>query len=151
VSLSIPAIGVDKPLVDLAQNPDGTVQVPPLEDPESKPGWYDKSPEPGTLGPSIILGHVDSREFGPGSFYDLGSLQPGDQIEVTRSDGTVAVFAVDGVRSYLKDEFPTREVYGNLDHAGLRLITCGGVFDAEARSYESNVVAFASLVSSRAA
>ena len=45
--------------------------------------------------------------------------------------------------------FPTLEVYGNIDHAGLRLITCGGVFDPDAGSYESNVVAFASLVGTR--
>ncbi len=39
----------------------------------------------------------------------------------------------------------------NLDHAGLRLITCGGVFNAAQRSYESNIVVFASLVSTHPA
>jgi len=50
-----------------------------------------------------------------------------------------------------KSNFPTLEVYGNLDHAGLRLITCGGEFDPDARSYESNVIVFASLSGSRSA
>jgi hypothetical protein len=84
-------------------------------------------------------------------FYDLGTLTPGDTVEVTRDDGTVAVVTVDVVRSYPKESFPTVEVYQNLNHAGLRLITCGGTFDPAKSSYENNIVVFATLSSSRPA
>lgn len=151
VAVSVPAIGINSPLIELGRNPDGTVEVPSLDDPDSKPGWYRNSPSPGTLGPAIILGHVDSRAFGPGVFYSLQNLQPGDTVDVTRADGTVAEFSIDSVRTVQKSDFPTLEVYGNLDHAGLRLITCGGEFDPNARSYESNIIVFASLVGSRSA
>ena len=151
VSLSIPALGVTSSLLQLGLNPDGSVAVPDLNDPDSKAGWYKYSPTPGSMGPAIILGHIDSAKYGPGVFYHLGDLQPGNLINITRGDGTVAVFRVDGVRSYPKNDFPTPTVYGNLDYAGLRLITCGGVFDPDAHSYESNIVAFASLVSSHRA
>ncbi|GAA2015413.1 class F sortase [Nakamurella flavida] len=151
VSLSVPAIGVTSALLDLGLNDDGTVEVPPLDEPESKAGWYRNSPDPGSLGPSIILGHVDSKKYGPGVFYELGALKPGDTIEVTRQDNTVAVFTIDAVRSYPKSDFPTLDVYGNLDHAGIRLITCGGEFDPAASSYESNIIAFGTLTSSRPA
>lgn len=144
-TLSIPAIGVASALVELGRNPDGTVEVPSLDDPDAKPGWYRDSPAPGALGPAIILGHVDSRRFGPGVFYRLGDLHPGDAVEVTRADGTVAGFAVDTVEVVAKRDFPTLAVYGNLDHAGLRLITCGGEFDPDAGSYESNIIVFATL------
>ena len=150
-ALSVPAIGISSPLIELGRNADGTVEVPSLDDPNSKPGWYRNSPAPGTLGPAIILGHVDSREFGPGVFYSLQNMKAGDSIEVSRADGTVAEFVVDKVESVQKSEFPTLEVYGNLDHSGLRLITCGGEFDPDARSYESNIIVFASLAGSRAA
>ena len=150
-ALSVPAIGISSPLIELGRNADGTVEVPSLDDPNSKPGWYRNSPAPGTLGPAIILGHVDSREFGPGVFYSLQNMKAGDNIEVSRADGTVAEFVVDRVESVQKSEFPTLEVYGNLDHSGLRLITCGGEFDPDARSYESNIIVFASLAGSRAA
>jgi len=100
------------------------------------------------VGPAILLGHIDSKKYGPGVFYDLGRLKPGQEVDVTRQDGTVAVFAIDQVRVYPKDNFPTKDVYGNIDHAGLRLITCGGTFDPTKHSYESNIVAYASLVSS---
>ena len=147
-ALRIPALGVTSPMLDLGLLPDGTIATPPLDDPESKAGWYTGSPAPGTQGPSIVLGHVDSKKYGPGVFYELGALKPGDTIEITRADRTVAVFRVDAVRSYPKASFPTEEIYGNLDHAGLRLITCGGTFDPAKGSYESNIIAFASLVGS---
>ncbi len=56
------------------------------------------------------------------------------------------MFEVTGVRRYPKDRFPTQLVYGNTDHAALRLITCGGSFDYSTGHYRDNVVVFASLV-----
>ena len=50
------------------------------------------------------------------------------------------------MEQYPKDAFPTERVYGDIDHAGLRLITCGGAFDRAARSYRDNVVVYAGLV-----
>ncbi len=147
VSLSIPTLDVQSPVIQLGRNPDGSIEVPDLNDPDSKAGWYRNSSAPGTAGPSVIVGHVDSSEYGPGVFYRLGDLRPTDTIEVTRADGIVAAFRVDAVRSYRKDSFPTLSVYGNIDHAGLRLITCGGGFDASAGSYDSNLVAYATLIS----
>lgn len=106
---------------------------------------------PGQLGPSTIIGHVDSAAYGPGVFFKLGSLRQTDTIQITRSDGQVAAFEVERVVEYKKSEFPTDEVYGNIDHAGLRLITCGGDFDSSTRSYASNIVAYATLVSAHGA
>lgn len=150
VSLHVPSIGVTSDLLQLGLNPDHSVQVPPLSR-DSKAGWYQYSPTPGQLGPSVILGHVDSAEYGPGIFFRLGAMRPGDTVEVTRSDRTVAVFRVDKVVSYPKDHFPTFEVYGNTDHAALRLITCGGKFDFSTHNYLSNIVVYASLTSSHPA
>ncbi|HZH18936.1 MAG TPA: class F sortase [Geodermatophilus sp.] len=148
VSMAIPSIGVRSDLLRLGVNGDGTVEVPPLA-PDDQAGWYQRGPAPGAVGPAVVLGHVDSAEWGPGVFFDLGALRPGDEITVTREDGSAAVFAVDRVERHRKDDFPTIEVYGNTDDAQLRLITCGGAFDPDARSYEDNVVAFASLVGTR--
>jgi sortase (surface protein transpeptidase) len=148
VTLEIPAIKVRSGLLQLGLNPDRTVQVPPLAR-DSQAGWYRYSPTPGQLGPSVILGHVDSAEYGPGIFYRLGALRPGNTVTVTRADRSTAVFRVDRVVSYPKDHFPTLEVYGNTDNSQLRLITCGGKFDFSAHSYQDNIVAFATLVSSR--
>ena len=61
-----------------------------------------------------------------------------------RADGTLAVFLVTSVRTYRKDRFPTKSVYGPTPDAELRLITCGGTFDPGLHSYLSNVVVYAS-------
>ncbi|MDQ1739019.1 MAG: hypothetical protein QOE53_671 [Pseudonocardiales bacterium] len=150
VRLEIPQLSVSSDLLQLGLNPDQTVQVPPLGR-DSRAGWYKYSPTPGQLGPSVLLGHVDSAEYGPGVFFKLGALRPGSTVSVTRSDRSTAVFRVDRVVSYPKDRFPTLEVYGNTDSAQLRLITCGGKFDLSSHNYENNIVAFATLVSSHPA
>jgi hypothetical protein len=153
ISISIPAIGVSSRLLYVGLNPDGTVQVPPLNDPPltNEAAWYKYSPAPGQLGPSVIEGHVDSLSGGPSVFFRLGALEPGDLVYITLADRQVAVFKITGVRLYPKDQFPTSTVYGNTDYAALRLITCGGSFDEQSHHYRSNIVAFASLVSSHPA
>jgi hypothetical protein len=150
VSVNLPSIGVTSDLMRLGLNDDGTVQVPPLER-EDRAGWYERGPAPGALGPAVILGHVDSAQYGPGVFFDLGAVQPGDTVEVARADGSVVAFVVDRVEVHPKEEFPTIDVYGNTDDSQLRLITCGGDFDSSARSYEDNVIVFATLSGTRPA
>jgi sortase (surface protein transpeptidase) len=150
VSVNIPAIDVTSELTRLDLNDDGSVQVPPLEA-DDKAGWYQRGPAPGAVGPAVLLGHVDSAQWGPGVFFELGALQPGDEVEVARADGTVAVFTVDRVERHPKDDFPTIAVYGNTPDAQLRLITCGGDFDSGVRSYEDNIIAFATMTGTRPA
>lgn len=142
VGVRIPSIGVDAPMLDLGLLPDRTLEVPTTA---ADVGWYETSPTPGELGPSILAGHVTYN--GPAVFLRLGELGPGDIVEVDRADGSTAVFEVTEVGEYDKDEFPTVDVYGSTDHAGLRLITCGGAFNPEIGHYDSNVIAFAELVS----
>ena len=147
VRLQIPSIGMDSELMDLGLQADGTLEVPPSGFPA---GWYTGAPTPGELGPAIIAGHVD---WGgqPGVFFDLRELSADDEIVITRQDGSAARFRVTSVERFAKDAFPTQAVYGDLDHAGLRLITCGGSFDRQMRSYVDNLVVFAELVGGESA
>ena len=150
VSLAIPAIGVHTSIINLGLDPHHTLQVPPLtQKGVQEAGWYDLGPAPGQLGPAVIAGHVDSYQ-GPGVFFRLGALRPGDQIHITRADHTVAIFRVDAVDEYRKASFPARQVYGPVGYAGLRVITCGGRFDYQTGHYLSNIVIYATLTSSRA-
>lgn len=150
VWLDIPAIGVHSGLLQLGLNPDGTMQVPPLFALPSEAGWYKYSVTPGQIGPSIIVGHVDTYR-GPSVFFSLDALQPGDTVDVTLADRTLAIFRVTSVRSYLKTSWPWRTVFGPTSYAGLRLITCGGAFDASTGHYLSNIVVYASLAGSQRA
>ena len=146
VRLRIPAIGVNTRLKHIGLTSTGQIATPPLVR-DSHAYWLTVSPTPGELGPATIIGHVDSAAAGPGVFFNLGELRQRDPIDITLADGITARFEVERVAEYKKARFPTRQVYGNIDHAGLRLITCGGTFDSAAGSYESNIVVYAALVS----
>lgn len=67
-------------------------------------------------------------------------------MRVEHEDGSTPLFRVTATARSTKDQFPTELVYGDIDHAGLRLITCGGSFDRAARSYEDNLVVLAEAV-----
>jgi sortase (surface protein transpeptidase) len=143
VSLTIPLIGVKTTLITLGLAAGGALQVPSTT---SVAGWYTGSPRPGAIGSAIIVGHIDSVS-GPGVFFRLSELRRGDDVYVARADGTTAEFRVTSVQSYLKDRFPTHEVYGPTPDAELRLITCGGAFDPATGHYLSNIVVYATEVS----
>jgi sortase (surface protein transpeptidase) len=145
VRVQIPAIGVNSGLMALGLQADGTLQVPPSGFPA---GWYTGAPTPGQLGPAIIVGHIDWGGH-EGVFYHLRDLRPGDEVAVARVDGTTATFRVTQVQEYPKRSFPTNAVYGDINHPGLRLITCGGAFDQQAHSYVDDTVVYADLVGSR--
>ena len=142
VSLTIPLIGVRTNLITLGLARGGAMQVPSST---TVAGWYTGSPRPGSIGSAIIVGHIDS-ETGPGVFYRLSELRSGDDVFVKRADGTTAEFRVRSIQTYLKDQFPTEEVYGPTPDAELRLITCGGAFDSATGHYLSNIVVYATEV-----
>lgn len=145
--LSIPAIDIKHShLAAYGTDANGAVDVPPATG-GVPAGWYTGSPTPGQLGPSVIVGHTDAAKDGRSIFFRLGELRPGDKVEVTRADHTVATFRVDSLENYPKAKFPTQTVYGNINHAGLRLISCIGKFDKTTGHYLDNIVVYAHLIS----
>ena len=147
--LSIPAINVQAPILDVGLADDGSVDVPPL-DRHNEAGWFDGGPTPGQFGPALIVGHADTRT-GPSVFHALPRLKPGQRIEVQRADRSVAVFEVNSVEKYDKSKLPGRRVYGDYSRPSLRLMTCGGRWLGGRLGYQDNVVVFASLVSTKRA
>jgi len=140
--LRISKINVDASFVELGLSPNNEIEVPKSFE---RVGWYVHGPTPGELGPAVVLGHVDSYQ-GPAVLFYLGQLEPGDTIEIDREDGTTATFRVDKLERYPQSNFPTSLVYGDIDHAGLRLITCSGSYDRQQQRYDQNLIVYASLV-----
>ena len=132
-------------MITLGLRWDGSLAVPPNA---YSSGWFTGSPTPGQRGPAIVTGHVHWNGRA-GVFTDLSRLRFDDRIIVDRQDGSTAVFRVTRVSRFTKASFPTALVYGDIDHVGLRLITCDG-FDPAKHAYLDNVVVFAMLVALRA-
>lgn len=146
VRVRIPAIDVSTDVIDLGLQKDRRMEVPQNG---RDVGWYTGAPTPGELGPAVLAAHVTWSKK-PAVFFDLGGMKRGQRIEVDRTDGSTAVFEVTKIGQYPKADFPTEEVYGSVDHAALRVITCGGVLDGETGHHVDNVVVFAKLVDSKA-
>jgi sortase (surface protein transpeptidase) len=139
--LRIPKIEVDTSLIQIGLQANGALDMPAAFD---VAGWYNHSPTPGEIGPSVIAGHVDSPN-GIAIFWRLRELVPGDTIQIDRADGSTAAFTVTKLEQYPQDSFPTESVYGNIDYVGLRLITCGGTFNTTTGHYSDNIVVYATL------
>lgn len=142
LSVEIPSIGVATGrLVDLGLAGDRALEVP---DDAHTAGWFELSPTPGEVGPSVIAGHVNYASE-QGVFARLGEVRTGERIIVHRADGAGAVFTAYRVDRYAKSAFPTGKVYGDTEFPELRLITCGGAFDRSSGQYRDNVIVFARL------
>lgn len=140
--VEIDALGTTSSLIPLRLREDGTLQVPTVA---SQAGWFSQGVVPGEPGPAVIVGHLDSY-FGPAVFARLGELRPGDEIRVARTDGSIVTFKTTRVDQYPKDFFPTGLVYSDTSESELRLITCAGNFDRSQRSYQDNIVVYATKV-----
>lgn len=143
ISLSLPSLGVQADVHPIGIN-DGVLEVP--TDPADV-GWWTGSVAAGSSsGATIIDGHVDSAEYGIGALYRLTELGVGDTVEVTVAGGGKVTYRVNERRSYDKESGLPAGIFSIDGAPRLVLITCGGAFDRETGSYESNVAVFANPI-----
>ncbi|MEU6220263.1 class F sortase [Streptomyces sp. NPDC047022] len=146
--VDIPGLGVQAPVVARGLDARGAVDPPPYDQP-GVVGWYQTGVAPGAEGTALFVGHVDT-ETKPAVFYRLGELRRGAKVRVARDDGRIAEFTVEDVKMLSRDTFDARQEYGTREpgRAELRLITCGGTYDAGSKAYSANVVVSAYLTGS---
>ncbi len=116
----------------------GQVVVP---DDVRRAGWFAAGPEPGDdSGSAVVVGHVDDRAQGLGSFAVLRGLQARAAVSVTTSSGAVLTYEVVAVEQFDKREVPVDRVFDSGGRPRLTLVSCGGPFDRTAGRYRDNVV-----------
>ena len=134
--LSIPALGIDSPIVPVGLEPNGSMQIPGA----TEAGWYLNGPRPGAAsGSSVVAAHVDYNSR-PGVFLELGRLEVGSEVAVTDDAGAVHRFVVTERFQVDKDELPRAELFRTGGPPTLTLITCGGAFSNGSRSYADNII-----------
>ena len=139
--VTMPEIGVDATLVPVGLRSDQAMEVPAF----GLAGWYAEGPRPGRPGPSVIVGHVDSYS-GPDVFHRLSELVAGDRVRVVYDSGDSVDFVVLRSERIAKDELPVASIWPHTDDRLLALITCGGTFDRSSRTYEDNIVVYATTL-----
>lgn len=138
VRVELPALGVAADVDQVGVADDGQMELPP--DPD-RVGWYRFGPAPGEdQGSAVLAAHVDSRRYGLGQFSRLRESSPGDRVVVVLADGRSVEHEVVDVRSESKAVVRLDALFRREGEPSLVLVTCGGVYDADARSYEDNVV-----------
>jgi len=136
--IDVPSIGASSDLIGVGLTEDGQQEVPPMDDP-GQAAYFRQAPEPGEPGAAIIVGHINGNGV-DGVFAKLDQVDVGDTVQVDQR-----TFTVYEVQRAAKAEFPADRVYGPTRGPELRLITCGGEFDAGSGNYRDNVIVYARL------
>lgn len=142
-SVAIERLGVRSTLVPTGQNPDGTAEVPPVDQPQQA-SFLDWSDDQTAARPLVVYGHINGVTNGkhvPGVFSKLDQVRPGDIVVVGFDDGPAVTYMIKRVRQVAKVAFPTAEVYDPAP-GQIRLVTCDGAFDRAAGRYLDNFIAF---------
>ncbi|MEL7210005.1 MAG: class F sortase, partial [Actinomycetota bacterium] len=138
-ALSLPTLGVrDAPVASVGVEPNGEMEIPDADE----VGWYRYGPEPGNDGSAVLAAHI-AADGVDGVFRDLERLDPGDPIEVVDDAGDAQPYLIVDVVEYDKQQLPFDAIFARDGAPRLVLITCGGDFNSELRSYDSNTVAYA--------
>lgn len=141
VGLRIDTIDVDAPIAAFGvDRRTGDMDVP---DNVTDVAWYKFGPRPGENGSAVLAAHVDLASQGPGVFFDLNTLEPGDRVTVEYEGGEEVLFRVTARVVYEKAELPLDVIFSREGPTVLTLITCGGGFNRQVLSYDSNVVVYA--------
>jgi sortase (surface protein transpeptidase) len=139
VGLQIDSIDVSRfPVRDIGLEDDGQLEIPD----ETEIGWYKYGATAGHPGATVLAAHVNWKGS-QGPFSQLGTVEPGDQIEVALDDGTTRNYEVTERTMYGKLMLPRERIWRNTGPEELVLITCGGEFNPEIRSFKSNIVVYA--------
>jgi sortase A len=128
IASSIERVGVDK---------EGNMEAPSSAKIIS---WYQFGALPGEKGNMVLSGHRDSA-LGPGVFYTLGNVKPGDEITVTAADKTVYTYLVNHSQEYDSQDLPVREIFADQKTSKqIFLITCAGTWDIFKKKYDKRVL-----------
>lgn len=136
--LSIDGIGVDGAgVVPVGVKPNGELEIPGADE----VGWYRFGVRPGDAGSSVLAAHIAYNGI-DGVFRRLSRVKVGAEVRVGFADGTERRFRVTEVAQYPKDRLP-KDVFARSGPTRVVLITCGGSFNPDLRSYNDNIVAYA--------
>jgi hypothetical protein len=135
VTVRIGQIGLEASVIPVGVDDEQQFAVPAAE----TVGWYKFGAAPGEDGSTVLAAHVD---YGgqPGAFFNLGLVEIGEILEVELGDGNVLRYRVIDNVLYDKTALPADDLFRKDGDGVLQLITCGGSFDQQQRSYSGNVV-----------
>ncbi|UXH46042.1 class F sortase [Rossellomorea vietnamensis] len=140
--LSIPKLGLEAPIKEFGLDKNGNMELPKNG---KDVAWFEPGFQPGEKGNAVLAGHVDD-EKKPAVFFELKTLEPGDEIHLQGESGETLTFVVREKVAYDKDDAPLRKIFGPSEKRMLNLITCTGYFDHDIHNYVERLVVYTELV-----
>ena len=138
VVVRIDSLGIEAPVDAVGVYDDGSVEIP---GDVSRVGWYRFGADPAQgQGSTVIVGHRDGFDQGPGAFYSISALDVGDVIEVQLDDGSARAYEVVAREAIAKEILPMSDLFAEEGPERLTLISCIGYFDRSGDGYRENVV-----------
>ncbi|MDF9877144.1 class F sortase [Cellulosimicrobium cellulans] len=130
-------LDVDLPVEPTGVDPEGRMALPGSGDVAA---WYRFGPAPASpAGTTVVAAHVDDPD-GVGPFARLAEITTGARVDVVDATGASYTYTVTDVRSVPKPDVPLDELFDRTGERRLVLVTCGGAWDRDRRSYSDNVV-----------
>lgn len=141
--LIIRSIGVNAQVLGVTVDKQGSMGVTTTS---YDVGWYSPGVVPGEPGDAVIDGHLDWYDTSRAVFYNLKSVNIGDDIEVQRLDGVTKHFKVAAVKAVAYNA-QVPGLFANNGPSRLSLITCGGPWSQKLGQYLQRVIVDANLSS----
>ena len=140
VSLTLPSLGIAA-LVEHVGTTNGELGVP---DNPAHVGWWIGGAQPGSPHGSVVIdGHVDSAATGPGALFAISQLHPHAQAVLATTTSHTLTYTVTAREIFSKAAGLPPRLFTTTGPPRLVLITCGGPFDTTTRSYQDNIVVYA--------
>lgn len=137
--LTIPKSNVTASIISVGVTSDGAMDTPKGP---NEVAWFNPGPRPGEVGSAVISGHYGWKNNIPAVFDTLHLLQKGDKVYIKDESGATVIFIVREVRTYDENADATNVFTSNDGKAHLNLITCGGVWNKDTKSYSERIVVF---------
>ncbi|MGM1028427.1 MAG: class F sortase [Actinomycetota bacterium] len=141
-TVRVPSVGLELGVVPVGVREDGQMDVPDLV---SELGWYRFGPAPGAdAGSAVLAAHVDS-DIGAAPMASVLRAVEGDPVEIATASGALLDYRITSIEQVSKDELRLDALFARDGEHVVRLVTCGGEWDAAAGAYEDNIVVTAVL------
>ncbi len=137
-NLLIPDLGIDLAATPEGLDAEGNMSLPKFW---AQVGWYQYGAGLDAASGAVILAaHVDTTESGLGPLVNLRDARIGQVVTVTGKDGIVRNFQISETTNVTKGPQSLDSYFDPNGPYRLVLITCGGPFDAAAKTYIENIV-----------
>ncbi len=136
-AVRVPSVGLELGVVPVGVREDGEMDVPDLV---REVGWYRFGAAPGAdEGSAVLAAHVDS-DVGTAPMASVLRASEGDAVEITTAAGVELRYRITSIEQVSKDELRLDALFARDGDPVVRLVTCGGEWDAAAGAYEDNIV-----------